>query len=697
MNIHSKHAGLLALLFSTALSAAQVPQIISYQGDLKLYGTNFSGPAQFKFALVNSTGSQSYWSHDGTSSGGREPGSAVAVGVTNGLFQVLLGDTSILHMTAAIPVTVFSNSDVRLRIWCSDGSLGFQQLTPDQRVASAGYALRADTAGVALSLAPGVVTNTGTVTRVNTGAGLTGGPITGSGTLSIPNGGVSNAMLQSSSVTVAAGNGLAGGGAVSLGGATTLSLNVNHDATLTGSGGAASLGLNLANPNTWSATQTFASTINGSISGSAAGFTGPLAGDVTGTQGATLITNLSASKISGLFKWQTVASSSQQTVPNTGYILTSAAPVTLTLPVAAVVGDTLRLSAPGIGGWKLAQNAGQAVFAGNFESLQIGVRWDASGPSAAWTALASSADGSQLVGAVNGGFIQISTDSGATWLPHGVSTNWSAVASSVDGVKLAAAVNGGFIYTSTDSGTTWSPRGASANWYDIACSADGSKLAAVVNGGYIYTSADSGLTWTQRQATATWYAIASSSDGTRLAAGASAGQILISTNSGATWTPRGPGGFWCAIASSASGMKLVAAARNGQLYTSVDGGTNWTARDSSRNWYSVASSADGTRLVALVNGGQLYNSVDSGLTWAAHDNNRAWQAVASSADGYTLAAAVNVGQVYIARAPLVTPATTTTSGTQGYLVGEQGTALELQYIGNNQFIPLSCLGRIQAF
>jgi len=48
---------------------------------------------------------------------------------------------------------------------------------------------------------PGV----GTVTSVGSGAGLTGGPITTSGTLSIATGGVSNAMLTNPSRTVAAG------------------------------------------------------------------------------------------------------------------------------------------------------------------------------------------------------------------------------------------------------------------------------------------------------------------------------------------------------------------------------------------------------------------------------------------------------------------------------------------------------------
>ena len=66
----------------------------------------------------------------------------------------------------------------------------------------------------------------GTVTSVGSGAGLTGGPITGSGTISIAPGGVTNAMLVNPSLTVAAGAGLNGGGSVALGGSVTLSLGI---------------------------------------------------------------------------------------------------------------------------------------------------------------------------------------------------------------------------------------------------------------------------------------------------------------------------------------------------------------------------------------------------------------------------------------------------------------------------------------
>ena len=121
----------------------------------------------------------------------------------------------------------------------------------------------------------------------------------------------------------------------------------------------------------------------------------------------------------------------------------------------------------------------------------------------------------------------------------------------------------------------------------------------------------------------------------------------------------------------------------GQIYTSTDSGVTWAPRDNAQQWYSVASSSDGTKLVAVVKDGQIYTSTDSGGTWSPRDTNRGWYAVASSADGSKLIAVVYGGQIYTS-----SPASTT-PGAAGYLFGGQNTALELQYIGSGQFLPLS--------
>ena len=137
-------AAVLAALFAGLSSLhAQLPYFVNYQGRLVVSGTNFDGPGQFKFALVN-RGAAAFWSNDGTSSAGSQPVAAVSLPVRKGLYTVLLGDTSLANM-AALPASVFTNSDLRLRVWFNDGPHGFQLLSPDQPVAAVGYAMLAAT------------------------------------------------------------------------------------------------------------------------------------------------------------------------------------------------------------------------------------------------------------------------------------------------------------------------------------------------------------------------------------------------------------------------------------------------------------------------------------------------------------------------------------------------------------------------
>ena len=99
-----------------------------------------------------------------------------------------------------------------------------------------------------------------------------------------------------------------------------------------------------------------------------------------------------------------------------------------------------------------------------------------------WSAVAASANGSRLVGAVNGGLIYLSSDSGAHWTAtHAPSTNWSAVAISADGTHLAAFARGGLLSTSSDLGATWSMTGTPAfsRWCAVALSSDGGTMAAL--------------------------------------------------------------------------------------------------------------------------------------------------------------------------------------------------------------------------
>ena len=137
-----KYCTFILILAATLVSGtlrAQVPKLVNYQGRVAVNGVGFDGTGQFKFALVNANGSVTYWSNNGTSNGGSEPSAAVPLTVTQGLYSLLLGDTALGANMTTIPSTVFSNPDVRLRVWFNDGVHGSQLLTPDQRLAPATY------------------------------------------------------------------------------------------------------------------------------------------------------------------------------------------------------------------------------------------------------------------------------------------------------------------------------------------------------------------------------------------------------------------------------------------------------------------------------------------------------------------------------------------------------------------------------
>ncbi|MBI5383253.1 MAG: tail fiber domain-containing protein [Verrucomicrobia bacterium] len=85
-----------------------------------------------------------YWSNDGTSGAGSEPAAAVSVPVSNGLFTVRLGDPALANMTA-LGAGLFTQSDLKLRIWFNDGVNGFAVLHPAQPLTAAPYALVAGT------------------------------------------------------------------------------------------------------------------------------------------------------------------------------------------------------------------------------------------------------------------------------------------------------------------------------------------------------------------------------------------------------------------------------------------------------------------------------------------------------------------------------------------------------------------------
>jgi hypothetical protein len=398
--------------------------------------------------------------------------------------------------------------------------------------------------------------------------------------------------------------------------------------------------------------------------------------------------------VPGTLAWQVVTDTKRQMQPRTGYLLTSDEKVTVTLPADPNIGDLVRVSCTGIGGWQLLQNPGQSILTRN---LPGGISmWVPRERQREWRSVACSADGVKIVAAAAYDQLYTSVDSGVNWEAREVNGDFRAVASSADGTKLVVVdqfeLGGGRIYTSSDSGVTWTARESNRYWSAVASSADGTKLVAAVLGAQIYISTDSGATWTARDEARDWTSLASSADGTHLLAG-SRGRLYTSFDSGVTWTPRESERDWGAVASSGNGMKLVAVVTGGfgggQIYTSTDAGSTWTARENNRGWSCVTSSADGNTLVAGDYNGRIYVSVDSGVTWIPREASRLWTSVACSADGTKLVASVFGGPIYTA------VLNTTTPGAMGSVVGEQHSALELQYVGNGQFLPLSFTGDLR--
>jgi hypothetical protein len=424
--------------------------------------------------------------------------------------------------------------------------------------------------------------------------------------------------------------------------------------------------------------------------------------------GANTFTNLYGNSFAGTFfgnglvGWVATNGTAIQAQIDHGYLLTSPQLVAVKLPATPVAGDIVRISGAGAGGWFVSQNANQSII-GNFSGFANSPWLQSSAATLNWATLTSSSDGTKMVAGANGAGnpLFISTDSGKTWSGSGsLSAAWQAVASSADGVKLVAARNGNALYTSTNSGSTWNVRPApSANWSSVASSADGVRLVGAVNPGRIYVSGDSGMSWSTQALVLNWFSVASSANGSNLVAVVAGGTGAgIWTNSGSIWTQTGaPAKTWTSVASSADGVHLAAVEVGGTIYTSANSGATWIQQTNapSKVWAAIASSSDGSKLAAAAQNDGIYNSINYGVTWAQQlgTTNNVWNCIASSADGSTLAAGVFGGGIYYAPDAV---RTTTTTGTNGLISGIQGSAVELQYIGNNQFMPVSSAGAIWA-
>ena len=655
--------GLIGGALLLALTGRTQTSAFTYQGQLAANGGLVTGNYDLRFSLLDTNSDVA---------GG--PVTNAPVGVTNGLFTTLVN----------FGPAVFDGAPLWLQIGVrTNGATGaYSVLAPNQPVTATPYAIQALNAAAAAQLsAPLPATNI-------------------SGTLPV--------TVLSSNVALLSSNLVFSGSDV-------------FDGVVTAANGA--------------------NVFNGAFSGNGAGLTGLSTLNLTGIlPDALLSTNVALldapnanfsgnvtavlytgsghglTNVPGAFFWLTVSGTNAQAGSNLGFIATNnTAPVIITLPANPSPGDTFRVAGAGTGGWILAQNTGQSVLAGNLANT-TGLSWNQQTNSSEWRGLASSADGTHLIAVSGNGAVFVSANSGASWSETFTNAGdvWTSVACSANGNNAVATVQyttgGGAIVTSANGGSSWSfISGASGTtsayqWAACASSASGNNVVAVSSDGHVYTSAG-GLTYGTNSSFSgfDWTGAASSADGTKLAICYTIGYIYTSSNSGVTWTQQTAAGanYWTAVASSADGSRLVATAKgnNGGIYGSVNGGATWFQEYSliSENWAGVASSSDGSRLAACYYSstyaapGYVFTSADSGSTWLQRNGDAPWTAVACSADGSKLAAAAYNGDLYTSGQGA------TTTGINGCLAGGYQSALEIQYLGNGLFLPLSHEGAIRAY
>jgi len=508
--------------FTAQISGGVVTNVI-----VNSAGSDYTGLPAISFSAPTANiVAQTFWSNDGTSSSGGQPTASVPLPVTKGLYSVLLGDTTLSNMTA-LPASVFANPGVWLRVWFSDGTTGFQQLTPDQRLAAVGYAIMAGTVP------------DGSITTAKIAAGAVGAA-------QIAPGAVGSSQLSSN---------------LSIPGTLAVNNLVINGSAVTGS-------TNYIIPSGTNI-QTYA---GGTyfITNTSANIILPTIANVGDTIRLITLTANGQSQ-----SYNILQNPGQRIVAwNTLY---PGSPV-----VSSADGSRLLVNAGQ--GFYLSTN-----FTASWTLQPPLEPWPT--PNSCWPLQISSDGSHIFAGVNFNYFsgVVVSGDYGQSWFLN-TNFSPNAIACSTNGVK-AVAVAGVGIFTSTDAGSNWTIQtGAptNANWGSVASSSDGTKLVAIMgwNGSTetsgIYTSRNSGSNWilqTSAPTNAYWESVASSADGTKLVAVADVG-IYTSVNSGSTWMLQTNGlpspSYWgYSVASSADGLKLAASVY-GQLYTSVDLGNTWT-------------------------------------------------------------------------------------------------------------------------
>jgi hypothetical protein len=607
--------GLAFFFLTAALNLSAQGTAISYQGRLNVSGSPANTNYDFRFTVYDAVTNGNAVSIALTN---------YAVPVSNGLFSVILN----------FGPGVFNGTDNGSNDWMDIGvrAIGvtpFTVLSPRQPILPVPYAIFATSAsnllgGLSATQIVGTIsssvlsgTYTNTVNFLN-GTNLFAGSFSGNG------GGLTNLNGSQIATGTIADARLASDVAL---------LDTNQ--TFTGSN-------NFTGPGNYSGANTFsgADTFTGPNT-----FTG--SGGYSGVNTFTNVNNYFEGNFfgNGLVGWLPVSGTATNAMRDAGYLLLNASLTTVTLPATASlsVGDIVRISGGGGGGWLVKENSGQSIV-GNFASYR---------------------------------------NCNLNQVPLAGTADCQGVAATADGVRMyvvGTSLTG--VYAATDPDrdlfqvSSTGATGLAGDWYSVACSANGAMVyAEPYTGGTIQMSTNGGVNWS-----------ASSYSGpvTFISCNA-AGSVVFPNN----------------YACSGNGTYLAREV-SGVISISSNGGSSWnnvaTAPASGVN--CLGASSDCTRLVAAVNPGLLYVSSNMGQSWTTLTaTNQPWSGAWMSPDGSKFAATFRAGSgiaggIYYCNVSAL-PNTSSTAST-GSLCGSQGSAVELQYVGGGQFSPASSTGLIWA-
>jgi hypothetical protein len=243
---------------------------------------------------------------------------------------------------------------------------------------------------------------------------------------------------------------------------------------------------------------------------------------------------------------------------------------------------------------------------GIYRSIDSGATWtEGNAPNGYWPALATSADGVVVLAALasNGSPFYLSQDSGLTYTPVGSSVAWSGVAVSPDGSQLLASGfdngSGQFVLdASTDSGVSWTQTNPGGEFLSAAWPTAGELLVTgqLPSGNGIYVSANGGTSFTLSDS-GQFVQVVASNDGTQLYAGTDYRAFTLSSDAGAHWQ------------SLPLDINLVATSPDGSTVIAGEPDTVAVSTDSGQSWEQLR--AANTSYVGFV------VAADDQQVWAA--------------------------------------------------------------------------------